>query len=83
VGSTSERYTHSSGQTAAMQNYTFQEEDSYTLRIENINGSGENDGISIPMQVTPEFPLGVFVLIAVTLSSMVIATSSRRILVRS
>jgi hypothetical protein len=71
---------HRAGQTAAMQNYTFQDEGSYALRIENINGSGESDGISIPMQVTPEFPLGIFVLIAVTLSSMVIAISSRRYL---
>ena len=74
---------HRAGQTAAMQNYTFQDEGSYALRIENINGSGESDGISIPMQVTPEFPLGIFVLIAVTLSSMVIAISSRRYLLGS
>ena len=53
-----------------MQNYTFQDEGSYALRIENINGSAENDGISIPIQVTPEFPLSVLVLIAVTLPSM-------------
>ena len=38
---------HTSGQTAAMQNYTFQDEGSYALRIENINGNGENNGISI------------------------------------
>jgi hypothetical protein len=75
--------THRPGQTAAMQNYTFQEEGPYILRIENINGSGENDGISIPMRVTPEFPLGVFALVAVTLAAMVIATRSRRLFVKS
>jgi hypothetical protein len=75
--------THRSGQTAAMQHYTFQEEGSYTLRIENINGSGENDSISIPIQVTPEYPLGVFTLLAVTVAGMVIATRSRRLFVRS
>jgi hypothetical protein len=75
--------THRSGQTTAMQNYTFQEEGSYALRIENINGTGENDAISIPIQVTPEFPLGVFTLMAVTVAAMVIATRSRRLLVRS
>ena len=41
--------THTPGQTAAMQNYTFHEEGSYAFRIENINGSDENDGITIPM----------------------------------
>lgn len=46
--------THRSGQIAALQNYTFQEEGSYSLRIENINGSGENDAVSIPIQVTPQ-----------------------------
>ena len=66
-----------------MQNYTFHEEGSYAFRIENINGSDENDGITIPMQVTPEFPFGVFALTAVTLGAIVIATKSRRLLVRS
>jgi hypothetical protein len=49
--------THTSGQTAAMQNYTFQDEASHALRIVNINGSTENDGIFIPIQVTTEFLL--------------------------
>jgi hypothetical protein len=75
--------THRSNQTAAMQKYIFEGEGSYALRIENINGSGENDSISIPIQVTPEFPLGVFALMSVTLVAIVIATRSRRLLVRS
>jgi hypothetical protein len=41
-----------------------------TLRIENINGSGGNVGISIQMQVAPEFPRDVFTLCAVTLAVM-------------
>jgi hypothetical protein len=57
--------THTSGQTAEMQEYPFQEEGSYAP-IENINGSTENDGIFMPIQVITEFPLAVFVLIAVS-----------------
>jgi hypothetical protein len=45
--------------------------------LENINGGTENDSISIPMQVTPGFLLGVFALAAVTLRARVIATRSR------
>jgi hypothetical protein len=41
---------HREGQTAAQQTYTFDEQGSHTLRIENINGSGAEDGIDIPMQ---------------------------------
>jgi hypothetical protein len=51
--------THREGQTAAQQRYTFDEQGSYRLRIENINGSGTEDGIDIPIQVTPEFPIGM------------------------
>jgi hypothetical protein len=55
------------------QHYTFDEEGSYTLRIENINGSGGSEAVEIPMQVTPEFPLGVFGAAAAALGTMVIA----------
>jgi hypothetical protein len=52
--------THREGQTAAQQRYTFDEQGSYRLRIENINGSGTEHGIDIPIQVTPEFSIGMF-----------------------
>lgn len=55
--------THRSNQTASEQKYTFADEGSYIIRIENINGSGENEQVSIPIQVTPEFPIGLFALI--------------------
>lgn len=55
--------THRSGQTASEQKYVFTEAGSYELRIENINGSGESDHVTLPIQYTPEFPLGLFVLL--------------------
>jgi hypothetical protein len=48
-----------SNQTAMEQKYSFDAVGSYTLKIENINGSGENENINIPIQVTPEFPISI------------------------
>jgi hypothetical protein len=68
--------SHREDQTAAQQTYTFDEVGSYTLRIENINGSGAEDGIDIPMQVTPEFPPVVMtVLLMVAMSASIIFAS--------
>lgn len=69
--------THRTNQTATDQHYTFEEEGSYTLRIENINGSGESEAVEIPMQVTPEFPLGAFGIAAAALGAIVAAGRSR------
>jgi hypothetical protein len=57
--------THREDQTTPQQTYTFDEPGSYRLRIENINGSGTEDGMDIPMQVTPEFPSGVIMYLLV------------------
>ncbi len=65
--------THRTNQTATDQHYTFEEQGSYTLRIENIDGSGESEAVEIPMQVTPEFPLGAFGIAAAALGTMVAA----------
>lgn len=75
--------THRSDQTAREQKYIFDEQGSYTLRIENISDSGANNYISIPIQVTPEFPLGVFALTAATFAAIVGATRSKKLLSRS
>jgi hypothetical protein len=67
--------SHREGQTAARQIYSFDEVGSYTLRIENINGSGTEDGIEIPMQVTPEFPPAVMILLIMAAMSAIICAS--------
>jgi hypothetical protein len=69
--------THRANQTATDQHYTFEEQGSYTLRIENINGSGESEAVEIPMQVTPEFPLGAFGIAAAAIGAIVAAGRSR------
>ncbi|MGI0039111.1 MAG: hypothetical protein ACREAO_04775, partial [Nitrososphaera sp.] len=61
----------------ADQHYTFDEQGSYTLRIENIDGSGKSEAVEIPMQVTPEFPLGAFGIAAVALGTALAAGRSR------
>jgi prepilin signal peptidase PulO-like enzyme (type II secretory pathway) len=52
--------------------FVFLGEGSYVLAIEEIEHEGEN--IRIPIQVTPEFPFGVFVVIAGLLASIIAAT---------
>lgn len=67
---------HRVNQTATDQHYTFNEQGSYTLRIENISGSGESEAVEIPVQVTPEFPLGAFGIAAAALSAIVAISRS-------
>jgi hypothetical protein len=64
-------------QTAAQQNYTFDEEGSYTLRIQDINGAGTEDRIDVPMQVTPEFPSLVMLTLAVLFGTILVASRKR------
>jgi hypothetical protein len=58
-------------QTDTRQEFTFEEQGSYTIRIDDIEGLGEL--VAIPIQVTPEFPLGTLALIAIALGSAVLA----------
>jgi hypothetical protein len=50
-------------QTVTRQEFTFDEPGSYVIRIDDIDGLGER--VAIPIQVTPEFPLGALALVAV------------------
>jgi hypothetical protein len=52
--------------------FVFLQEGSYVLAIEEIEHEGEN--IRIPIQVTPEFPFGIFVTIAGLFACMIAAT---------
>jgi hypothetical protein len=56
----------------SFENYRFAEKDlgSITLRIENINNSGEF--IELPINVTPEFPLGVVLILPIFLFGVVL-----------
>jgi hypothetical protein len=64
--------SHRADQKASEQSLTFDEQGSYTLRIENINDSGENNSsISIPIQVTPEFLLEILVRMAAFASTVI------------
>jgi hypothetical protein len=67
--------SHRSAQTAEQQKYVFPDQGSYTLRIENINNTGAS--IDLPMQVIPEFPLSVFVLMTALFGTIIIATRSK------
>lgn len=49
-------------QKAARQEFTFDDQGSYEIRIDDIDDLSE--GAAIPIQVTPEFPLGVLALAA-------------------
>jgi hypothetical protein len=71
--------THRAGQTAAQQAYNFSEPGDYLLRIENINASGEEDQISIPINVVPEFPFGMVVIIMTTIFTAIIFVTKFRI----
>ena len=57
-----DRETLRRDQTATRQEFTFDEQGSYEIRIDDIEGLGER--VAIPLQVTPEFPLGALALIA-------------------
>jgi hypothetical protein len=65
-----DRETLRRDQTATTQEFTFIEQGSYELRIDDIEGLGE--GVAIPIQVTPEFPLGALALIASALGAVVL-----------
>jgi hypothetical protein len=56
----------------SFENYRFAEKDlgSATLRIENINNSGEF--VELPINVTPEFPLGVILILPVFLFGIIL-----------
>lgn len=58
-------------QTATRQEFTFEETGSYEIRIDDIEGLGES--VAVPIQVTPEFPIGVFVLAAIALGIAMLA----------
>ncbi len=62
-------------QTSIFQEFFFEEVGSYEIRIENIEDLGE--GATVPIQVTPEFQLEVFVFAAATLGIAVLVIAAR------
>ena len=60
----------------SFENYRFAEKDlgSTVLRIENINNSGEF--VELPINVTPEFPLGVVLILPIFLFGVVLFSRS-------
>ena len=58
-------------QTTTMQEFTFDEPGSYEIRVENIENLGES--VTIPLQVTPEFPPGTIALASAAIGATVIA----------
>jgi hypothetical protein len=69
-----QREIHRADQIATQQDFKFGEPGSYAIKIEDIEGLGE--GVTIPIQVTPEFPLGSLML-AVTIVGAVIFVARR------
>lgn len=57
-------------QMATLQEYIFDEQGPYEIRIDNIEDLGE--GVAVPIQVTPEFPLGALVVVAGALGAAVL-----------
>jgi hypothetical protein len=57
-------------QTTTSQEFAFDEPGSYVIRIDDIDGLGER--VAIPIQVTPEFPLGALSLVAVAFGAAVL-----------
>lgn len=57
------------GQATTRQFYDFEDQGQYTVRISNIEGSGEFIDFSI--QVTPEFPLHIFTAVAAMFAGIV------------
>lgn len=66
----SDRETLRRDQMNTQQLFTFDEPGSYEIRIEDIEGLGE--WITIPIQVTPEFPVVVLALAATALGLVVL-----------
>lgn len=56
-------------QDSVQQKFSFNDSGSYTIKINNIEGLDEN--VSIPIQVTPEFPAGVLMLAATIIGAMI------------
>ena len=65
-----DRETLRRDQMDTQQLFTFDEPRSYEIRIEDIEGLGE--WVAIPIQVTPEFPVGVLALAATALGLVVL-----------
>lgn len=63
--------THRASQMAAEQKYTFDEPGNYTLRIEQIDKTGEM--VEIPIQVTPEFPVSMMAVLSAVLGGAILA----------
>lgn len=57
-------------QSVTLQEFTFDEQGPYEIRIDDIEDLGE--GVEIPIQVTPEFPLGALALAAAALGAAVL-----------
>lgn len=57
-------------QTATRQEFTFDKPGSYEIRIDDIEGLGER--AAIPIQVTPEFPVGMIAVAAAALGVAVL-----------
>jgi hypothetical protein len=62
--------TEKKDQTSTRQAYPFEEIGQYTVRISDIEDSGENAEFSI--QVTPEFPLGLFAAVAAPFTAIAV-----------
>jgi hypothetical protein len=67
-------------QTETQQEFEFNEAGAYEVRIEDIEGLGER--VAIPIQVTPEFPVGTLALVAAALGAAVFAGRNRNNLFR-
>jgi hypothetical protein len=69
--------THRADQTVAQQTYNFSEPGDYLLRIGNINSSGE-DLINIPINVVPEFQVGIVaIMMAIMFTAIIFVNRSR------
>jgi hypothetical protein len=58
-------------QTATMQEFTFDEPGSYEIRVDDIEDLGES--VTIPLQVTPEFPPGTIALASAAIGATIFA----------
>jgi hypothetical protein len=64
------RETQRTDQESPQQKFLFSEPGSFTMMIKNIDGLDEN--VSIPIQVTPEFPLGALAIAAPIIGAIII-----------
>ncbi len=63
-------------QISTVQNLKFSEPGSYLLKIQDIEGLGEN--ATLPIQVTPEFPAGPLAVMGAAVSVFVVSRLKRR-----